>query len=32
MLKMPRHIAKTLADRFDGVVCGMLDGRSNAYV
>lgn len=27
-----KRLAKTLADRFDGVVRGMLDGRSNAYV
>jgi len=27
-----RRLAKTLTERFDGVVRGMLDGRSNAYV
>lgn len=27
-----KRLAKTLAERFDGVVRGMLDGRSNAYV
>ena len=27
-----KRLAKTLSDRFDGVVRGMLDGRSNAYV
>jgi len=27
-----KRLAKTLADRFDGVLRGMLDGRSNAYV
>lgn len=27
-----KRLAKTLSERFDGVVRGMLDGRSNAYV
>ena len=27
-----KRLAKTLNERFDGVVRGMLDGRSNAYV
>ncbi len=27
-----KRLAKTLKERFDGVVRGMLDGRSNAYV
>jgi transposase len=27
-----KRLAKTLAERFDGVLRGMLDGRSNAYV
>jgi len=27
-----KRLAQTLAERFDGVVRGMLDGRSNAYV
>lgn len=27
-----KRLAKTLSDRLDGVVRGMLDGRSNAYV
>lgn len=27
-----KRLAKTLTERFDGVVRGMLDGRSNAYV
>lgn len=27
-----KRLAKTLSDRFDAVVRGMLDGRSNAYV
>jgi transposase len=27
-----KRLAKTLTERFDGVVRGILDGRSNAYV
>ncbi|WP_161936850.1 transposase, partial [Tepidimonas taiwanensis] len=27
-----KRLAKTLSERFDAVVRGMLDGRSNAYV
>ena len=27
-----KRLAKTITDRFDGVIRGMLDGRSNAYV
>lgn len=27
-----KRLAQTVMDRFDGVVCGMLDGRSNAFV